>query len=87
MTYSPDPDYFGPDSFTFVAIDPFGSSSVATVSIEVIPTLHLTGLSPQPNALGIDPATRVSADFDAEVDPSTVSESTVTVWGQQSGIL
>ena len=35
VTYTPDPDFFGPDSFTFKANDGDLDSNIATVSIEV----------------------------------------------------
>jgi VCBS repeat-containing protein len=35
--YTPDPDYFGPDAFTFTASDGVSTSQVGTVSIEVAP--------------------------------------------------
>jgi PKD repeat protein len=37
LTYTPAPDYFGPDSIVFKATDPAGLSSSATVSIQVTP--------------------------------------------------
>ena len=38
LTYTPDPDYFGPDGFQFTATDEHGAtSSAATVSITVTP--------------------------------------------------
>lgn len=37
LTYWPDADYHGPDSFTFTASDAISTSSVATVSISVAP--------------------------------------------------
>ena len=37
QTYTPDPDYFGSDSFTFVANDSTVNSTPATVSITVAP--------------------------------------------------
>ncbi|MCI0439018.1 MAG: Ig-like domain-containing protein, partial [Chloroflexi bacterium] len=37
VTYTPAPDFFGEDSFTFFATDSFGDSNLATVSITVNP--------------------------------------------------
>jgi hypothetical protein len=37
LTYTPDPDYNGPDSFTFTASDGLSTSNTATVSITVTP--------------------------------------------------
>jgi CSLREA domain-containing protein len=36
VTYTPNPNYFGPDSFTFKINDTFGDSNTATISINVI---------------------------------------------------
>lgn len=37
LTYTPDPNYNGPDSFTFIANDAVADSNIATVSITVNP--------------------------------------------------
>src|SRR5262249_48429351 len=37
FTYTPAPNYNGSDSFTYRAVDPSGLSSVATVSLNIIP--------------------------------------------------
>lgn len=37
VTYVPNPDYNGPDSFTYVAMDGANTSNPATVSIDVLP--------------------------------------------------
>jgi hypothetical protein len=44
FTYTPDPGYSGPDSFTYTAEDAYGVIGVGTVSISVEPAL--TGVSP-----------------------------------------
>ena len=42
-TYTPDPDYFGPDSFTFKANDGLVDSNVATVTITVTNPGNVSG--------------------------------------------
>ncbi|WP_313791632.1 Ig-like domain-containing protein [Flagellimonas spongiicola] len=37
VTYTPDPDYNGPDSFDYTICNPFGSCSMATVTVDVLP--------------------------------------------------
>ena len=37
MTYTPDPDFFGADSFTYTVCDPGGLCDVANVSVTVDP--------------------------------------------------
>ena len=36
FTYTPDADFFGTDSFTYTASDPFGATATATVTISVV---------------------------------------------------
>jgi len=38
LTYIPDPDYNGPDSFTYTVCNTAGDCSTATVNVDVIPT-------------------------------------------------
>ena len=38
LTYTPDPDYNGPDSFTYTVCNSAGDCSTATVTVDVIPT-------------------------------------------------
>jgi subtilisin len=59
LTYTPDPDYSGPDSFDFVANDGQMDSNLATVSITVGPVNDL------PSAGFTYACTGLSCDFDA----------------------
>jgi PKD repeat protein len=59
LTYTPAPDYNGPDSFTFVANDGLVDSNVATVSITVWPVNDPPSASFDYSCMGL------SCDFDA----------------------
>ncbi|MFC1777224.1 PKD domain-containing protein [Pseudomonadota bacterium] len=48
-TYSPDPDYFGPDEFQFVSQDGRSSSDPATVTINIIPVNDPPRFQPGPS--------------------------------------
>ena len=85
LTYTPDPDYFGPDSLTFKADDGQLESNVATVSITVRPVndppdcsgafLSQTQLWP-PNHKMVG----ISASGVTDPEGGTVSISTVSVY-------
>jgi hypothetical protein len=46
LVYTPHPDFYGPDSFTYTVSNPFGTSAPATVTIDVAPpTLSLDTVS------------------------------------------
>jgi hypothetical protein len=57
MRYTPDPDYFGADSFTYVVEDQNGSAQTATVHVTV------TGTNDPPNA--VDDSFQVATDSGA----------------------
>ena len=46
VTYTPSPNYFGPDAFTFKAIDVQGDSNLATVTLTVTPVPDPPGAAP-----------------------------------------
>src|SRR5262249_38150883 len=50
-TYTPDPDYYGPDSLTYRVNDGYGDSDVATVSITVNPVNDAPALGPVGNLI------------------------------------
>jgi len=59
--YTPDPGYFGPDSFSFIAVGPGGSSAPAQVSIEVVGNMPVV----QPKTASTTDNQRVSIDLTA----------------------
>jgi hypothetical protein len=76
LTYTPRPDFLGSDSFTYRAVDPFGATTQATVTINVVgmapvaKTNRYTGLEDEP--LIVDAASGVLAnDVDAQGDEMT----------------
>ncbi|MCH8047234.1 MAG: tandem-95 repeat protein [Planctomycetes bacterium] len=88
LTYTPEPDFLGTDSFTYRAVDPFGASTSATVTINVV------GLSPvarsnkynatEDELLTVDAATGVLAN---DSDPQGDEMTAVLVRGVREGIL
>lgn len=49
VAYTPDPNYFGSDSFTYEAVDPSGTKTVAPVTITVLPVDDPIALAPIPD--------------------------------------
>jgi VCBS repeat-containing protein len=81
--YTPDPDYSGPDSFTYAANDGSGDSNVATVTIAVN-TVHDppvatddTGSVTEGGTLNQAAPGVLSNDSDPENDPPTVTTTPV----------
>ena len=85
--YVPDPDYFGPDSFTYQASDGPASSSVATVSITLAPANDPPTSAPDAHSLGEDgslvlPAPGVLAnDSDPDGDALVATAASATAHG------
>jgi len=78
VTYTPNANYFGPDSFTFVASDGVINSSEATVSITVIsvndaPTITLIGANPIHLTIGDNFSDPGAIASDVENGTSSVS--------------
>ena len=69
VTYTPDADHFGPDSFTFTASDGFSSSAAATVDITVDP------VNDAPQLLGMEN----TALAYTENDPATLLTASTTI--------
>jgi VCBS repeat-containing protein len=79
LTYTPDPDYHGPDSFTFKVNDGEFDSNVATVSINVAPVNDAPVAAADAAATDEDTTAvgNVLAN-DSDVDDDTLSVSLVT---------
>ena len=67
--YTPDPDYYGPDSFTYTITDADGSTSTATITIDVLPVAET-------NTILIN---GISDDTGVASDDFLTSDSTLTV--------
>ncbi|MCB1148793.1 MAG: tandem-95 repeat protein, partial [Chlamydiia bacterium] len=85
-TYTPDPDFFGSDSFTYQLVDNVGGhlSNVATVAIEVTSTNNVPTVNDQ--NLQLDEDTTIAGQVvgsDADLDDLTYS----VVAGPQHGTL
>jgi parallel beta-helix repeat protein len=80
VTYQPDPEYVGPDQFTYTAEDTQGATDTASVSV----TVFAVDPTDQPPSAGDDAATTnedvavtiavLANDSDPDGDPLTVSE-------------
>ena len=77
FTYTPNPDFNGTDSFTYVLSD--GQlTDTAGVTLTVLSAPDLTGSDPVHQALNVDPdRNNITLNFDANVDPTTVSPQTL----------
>ena len=77
VTYTPDPDYTGPDSFTFQANDGQADSNIATVSITVTPVNNAPVADDQ--AVSTDEDTPVAITLTAsDVDGDLLTYSVVS---------
>ncbi|PXA04418.1 hypothetical protein DDZ13_07760 [Coraliomargarita sinensis] len=71
LTYTPNPDYNGSDSFTFVANDGTVDSNIATVSLTI---------NPINNAPSVDAGTNQTVSLDGASGPWTPTDITTTAW-------
>ena len=69
--YTPDSDYFGPDTFTYTLTDADGDTSTATISIDVLPVVET-------NTITIE---GISDDTGAQSQDFLTSDTTLTVFG------
>ena len=79
-TYTPQPNYHGPDSFTYIARDPGGLTSMATVAITVV-SVNDAPVAVNDNATTLED-TAITIDVlmnDTDVDLDTLSVSALTV--------
>lgn len=78
FTYTPDPNYFGSDSFTYTVCDASGACDTATVNIEVGPVNDAPEAANDNATLNEDSTTTINvinndSDVDGNLDPSSVS--------------
>jgi hypothetical protein len=86
FTYIPDAAYSGLDTFVYQMSDGVTNSAPATVTIDVIQTLHVTQLTPALNALNVAPAAPLVLTFDRAIDSSTVPGAVVLSSAQNGRI-
>ncbi|MFM7322811.1 MAG: Ig-like domain-containing protein, partial [Armatimonadota bacterium] len=78
VTYTPDPNYNGPDSFTFKVNDGSSDSNVATVSITVNPVNDAPTADDDTSSTDEDTSVDIDAlDGDVDVDGDTLSIQSV----------
>lgn len=79
FTYTPDPDWFGTDSFTYLATDGDGETDEATVTITVDPVNDPPEPIEEPEPVVTDEDTPVTVPVGTDIDgPTIVAECTVT---------
>ncbi len=78
VTYTPDPDYFGADAFTYVVCDALGACDSATVAVTVTPVndpplaADDVAVTDEDTPVTVDVAAN-DTDVDGTPDPGTVS--------------
>ena len=86
LTYTPNPNYNGPDSFTFTANDGTADSDTATVSITVSPVNDAPVAIAQSVTTSEDTAKAITlAGTDVDLDPLTYAVVTQPAHGTLSG--
>ena len=71
VTYDPDPNYFGPDSFTFIARDGELDSQIATVN------LNVTATNDAPRAAGAEYNTGIGTSVRAQLKATDIEGDTL----------
>ncbi|MEP1898404.1 MAG: cadherin-like domain-containing protein [Ascidiaceihabitans sp.] len=80
LTYTPDPDYNGPDSFTVTVTDPSGETSTSTVNVSVTPVndgpdaVNDSDVTDEDTSVTVD---LLANDTDVEGDDLEVTGATV----------
>jgi hypothetical protein len=86
ITYTPELNYIGPDSFTFTASDGLGTSAPATVSINVLAENDPPVATAQPVTTDEDTAVNITlAGVDPDNDPLTFTIASQPANGTLSG--
>ncbi|MGD2095266.1 MAG: Ig-like domain-containing protein [Phycisphaerales bacterium] len=83
MTYTPESNYYGPDSFTFYASDNQANSKKATISIKVLPANDAPKASPLSETAKADNPTSITlTGSDTDGDPLRFTIGTVPKYGK-----
>ena len=82
VTYTPDPNYHGPDRFTYVAADPGGLADTATVEITVTPVNDAPQAADDQATTPEDEAVEIAVlDNDADLDGDRLRVQSVSAPG------
>jgi alpha-tubulin suppressor-like RCC1 family protein/sortase (surface protein transpeptidase) len=79
FTYDPDPDYFGPDSFTYHATDGFWDSSAANVTIDVTSVNDPPTFTPGGDVTVPRNSGAYSAPWASSISPGPANEAGQTI--------
>lgn len=86
FTYTPDPDFFGADGFTYRATDLSGVQiGPVAVSLAITGRLDVLDVAPAPEALGVARAPVITVTFDDPMEVSGVA-GRVFLYGDRSGL-
>jgi VCBS repeat-containing protein len=85
VTYDPDPDYTGPDSFDFQVEDPSGATGTATVSITVDPVNDPPVVDAATFSVAEDAAVGASVGTATFTDPDTGQSHTFAITAGNTG--
>jgi hypothetical protein len=81
LTYTPEPDYFGPDTFTYQTCDPGGLCDTAIVAITVLPVNDPPTFHPgNDQVVDEDAGPRTVTNWATNISPGPLNEAGQSVW-------